>query len=212
MHSENSANGSETQFFEVQLLSLFFEGGLLAPAHCLKGSTAGLATVALGASILTKEDIVWMITMRTLHRQFSKSRRLLHLSKLLNCSNPKRVCLILMYVNQKSVSAETPVSFETYSKCISNIEYICLSKFNFLIQLFVLPSIVIMGLPTFEVHIIHDALQHSSICLSDRLMIFEHLMRCTNWTCLMGDNSQTIWIKKVQKILLTFLIVLTRNI
>ena len=67
MHPEDSANGSEAQSSKVWLLSMFFEGMILSSAHFLKGSTVGLATLALGASILTKEDVVWMITVRTLH-------------------------------------------------------------------------------------------------------------------------------------------------
>ena len=51
MHHEDSTNGgpvSVPEFFEVR-------------------SVPGLATVALGASILTKEAAVWMITVLTLY-------------------------------------------------------------------------------------------------------------------------------------------------
>ena len=67
MDAENPVDGSHPHPFETELTGLLLEGWIFASSYCLKDPSAGLATVALGASILTKEDVVWMTTVRTLH-------------------------------------------------------------------------------------------------------------------------------------------------
>ena len=67
MHPKDSGNGSESPSFEVLHLSLFLESGVL-PSAKSKGSSTSLAAVALASSILAKEDVVWISTVRALHR------------------------------------------------------------------------------------------------------------------------------------------------
>ena len=88
MDPENPADRSHPHPLELDLTGLLLEGWIFASSKCLKDPSAGLATAALDTPTGAIANRVRLSAVRTLHRWFSKSPKLLHLYKQRNCANP----------------------------------------------------------------------------------------------------------------------------